>query len=282
METRTDLALELSDKKSEIKRGIERSESEKNGVKFTEIDINEETAAKEIGKPVGKYITLEFGNLLKISDFDEIEKQITEALKKTADNKNEKVLVVGLGNPEIISAAIGPVTAKQILATRHIAGEFAKRIGLKGLKSVSVITPDVLGNTGIEAAETVKGICDRIKPDSVIIIDALAAQNVNRLFSTIQLCNTGIAPGSGVKNARKELNSRTLGVPVTALGVPTVVDANSLAFSLTNKEVKEKTDLIVTPKDADILCHKISEIISRAVNIFLQPEIDPGILLSLV
>lgn len=282
MEIRTDLALELSDEKRDIKKGLERREKEENGVKFTEIDINEETAAKEIGKPIGKYITLEFGNLLNISDYEEIEKQLTESLKLITGAANDKILVVGLGNPEITSDAIGPTTAKQILATRHIAGTLAEQIGLKGLKSVSVITPDVLGNTGIEAAETVKGICDRVKPTAVIIIDALAAGNVNRLFSTIQLCNTGISPGSGVKNERKELSFKTLGVPVIALGVPTVVDANSLAYSLTNKEVSQKTDLIVTPKDADILCHKISEIIALAVNVFLQPEIAPEIIMSLV
>ena len=282
MEIRTDLALELSDRNTDLLDGIKRKEREEKGVKFTEIDIEDEKTAEKIGKPVGKYITLEFQNLQKISDYDEIKAQLKKALEILIETKKENILVVGLGNSEITSDAIGPVTARHILATRHIAGNFADQIGLKGLKSVSVIAPDVLGNTGIEVIEILKGLCDRIKPDAIIVIDALAAGSITRLFTTVQLCNTGISPGSGVKNARKELNEKTVGVPVFAIGVPTVVDAQSLAYELTQKETLSDIDLIVTPKDADILCHRISEIISSSLNIFLQPEIEPDIIMSLV
>lgn len=282
MEIRTDLALELSDRNTDLLDGIKRKEREEKGVKFTEIDIEDEKTAEKIGKPVGKYITLEFQNLQKISDYDEIKAQLKKALEILIETKKENILVVGLGNSEITSDAIGPVAARNILATRHIVGNFADQIGLKGLKSVSVIAPDVLGNTGIEVIETLKGLCDRIKPDAIIVIDALAAGSITRLFTTVQLCNTGISPGSGVKNARKELNEKTVGVPVFAIGVPTVVDAQSLAYELTQKETLSDIDLIVTPKDADILCHRISEIISSSLNIFLQPEIEPDIIMSLV
>lgn len=282
MEIRTDLALELSDRNTDLRDGIKRQEREENGVKFTEIDIEDEKTAEKIGKPVGKYITLEFQNLQKISDYDEIKEQLKKALEILIETKRENILVVGLGNSEITSDAIGPVTARHILATRHIAGNFAEQIGLKGLKSVSVIAPDVLGNTGIEVIETLKGLCDRIKPDAIIVIDALAAGSITRLFTTVQLCNTGISPGSGVKNARKELSKKTVGVPVFTIGVPTVVDAQSLAYELTQKESLSDIDLIVTPKDADILCHRISEIISASLNLFLQPEIEPDIIMSLV
>ena len=192
------------------------------------------------------------------------------------------MMIAGLGNSEITSDSIGPAVAKKILATRHIKKDFAEKLGLKGLKSVSVIAPDVLGKTGIETVEIIKGVVEKTKPDALIAVDALAAASFKRLFSTIQLCNSGISPGSGVKNKRKEISEKTIGIPVIAIGVPTVVDALSLGFELTGKEPSFDTDLIVTPKDADILCHKITEIISSALNIFLQPDIDREIIKALV
>lgn len=246
------------------------------------LKIENEWEEKITGKPKGEYITLKFRDILKFDDEKEIEEEIISSLEKLIDKKYNHILIAGLGNEEITSDSIGPKTAKKILATRHIEKQFAEKIGLKGLRSVSIITPDVLGKTGIETLEIIKGVANRVNPDLIIVIDALAAGSFKRLFSTIQFCNTGIAPGSGVKNARKEISHKTLGVPVVALGVPTVVDAKSLSYELTGKETNFEGDLIVTPKDADILCHKISEIISSALNVFLQPEIDRDIIKSLV
>lgn len=223
------------------------------------------------------YLTVSFNDLLKILNYEEIKENLKEALKFIMPEKREKVLVVGLGNAEIISDAIGPFTARKIFATRHLKGDIAEKIGLKGLKSVSVSIPDVLGNTGIETVETIKGITEKIKPDLVIVIDALAAASFKRIFKTVQICNTGISPGSGVKNSRKEISEKTLGIPVIAIGVPTVVDAVSLSQELSLEE-KEETELIVTPKDADLLSHKISDILSEVLNEFLQPETDKEIL----
>ena len=231
-------------------------------------DIETEEMSQKIGKPKGKYVTLQFDNLMSIENYSEIETEIIDSLNILLPEKRESILVVGIGNSDITSDSIGPLVAKKILATRHIKGKFAEQIGLSGIKGVSVIAPDVLGNTGIELIEIINGLSEKIKPDAIIVADALAAGSIKRLFTTIQLCNTGIFPGSGVKNRRKEISEKTVGVPVIAIGVPTVVDALSLSYELSGKEAVFDTDLIVTPKDADLLCHRISEIISKALNIF--------------
>lgn len=230
----------------------------------------------------GKYYTLEFKSIEKVIDFYNIEKAFFSALVNLMPKNFEKILVVGLGNYEITSDSIGPRVAEKILATRHIMGDFAKSIGLENLKSVAVIAPNVLGKTGIEVLELVKGAVNTVKPDTVIVIDALCSKSVNRLFSCIQLCDCGISPGSGVKNSRKELSYKTLGVPVVAIGVPTVVDALTIAFELTGRETKEHTDMIVAPKDTDLLCKKISDLLSQSLNVFLQPDTDREVILSLV
>lgn len=282
MNLRTDLAIELESRQTAENEGIKKNEKENDEVKVTEIEILTDIAAEKIGKPVGKYITLEFPSVDKIDSFDEIKKELVTALENLLPKNRENILVVGLGNDEITSDSIGPFTAKRLLATRHIAGEFAESIGLKGLKSVSVLTPNVLGKTGIEVSEIIAGVVKKINPQAVIAVDALASQSITRLFRTVQLCNTGISPGSGVKNSRRELSEKTLGVPVIAVGVPTVVDALTLAFEITEEIPKNDTDMIVTPKDADLLCHRISEILAHSLNLFLQPQIDPEILFSLV
>lgn len=263
MSIRTDLAIEL--KENPLKK-------EKIGEVVSSFLENEN----------GKYYTLEFKNIQNIVDFCDIEKAIFKALDNLLPKKRENILVVGLGNTEITSDSIGPLVSKKILATRHIAGEFAKSIGLENLKSVAVMAPNVLGKTGIEVCELVKGAVNTVSPDAVIVIDALCSKSVNRLFSCIQLCDNGISPGSGVKNSRKELSQKTLGVPVVAVGVPTVVDALTIAFELTGKEAEHHTDMIVTPKDADLLCQRISDCLSQALNIFLQPDTDREVILSLV
>ena len=137
-------------------------------------------------------------------------------------------MAAGLGNSDITPDALGPAAARRIFATRHIPPELSKTAGLENLRQVAVIAPGLLGQTGIEAGELIKAAADRIKPDAVIVIDALAAKSPNRLFKTVQICNTGISPGSGVKNSRKEISEKSGGVPVIALGVPTVIDTDTL------------------------------------------------------
>ncbi len=263
MGIRTDLALE--NKKIENSEGFYCEKEDVFEVCFAEIKDE-----KKYGKRKGKYATLSFCDLQKINDFKIFENQFKKALNYVLKT-SEKVLVVGLGNREITADSVGVKTAEKILATRHIMGNFAEKIGLKGLKSVASIVPNVLGKTGIEVQEIIKGIIDKTKIDTVIVIDALCAKDESRLFKTVQITDSGISPGSGVKNSRKEISKNTLGVNVIAIGVPTVIEYNN---SMNN--------LIVTPKDCDVLTDRISEILALNLNLFLQPNIDRGILCELV
>lgn len=282
MGIRTDLVIDTSNM---LKIDIEGADikTEKRGeVKITRTHITKDGAAERLKKPKGKYITIEFPPIDRIAEYGSIEKAITDSLCELLPKNREKLLAVGLGNTEITADSIGPDTISGILATRHLVGGFAESIGLKGLKSVAAIAPGVLGKTGIEVMELIAGAAERIKPSAVIVIDALASGSPSRLFTTVQLCDTGISPGSGVKNSRKEISEKTLGIPVIAVGVPTVVDAAAIAFELTGKEPKDYGGMIVTPKDIDVLSKHMSEILSRALNVFFQPEIEPNVLFSLV
>lgn len=282
MSVRTDLAIELSGGEKGNIKGVEREFKEKGEIKISTVKITSKEGEEAIGKPIGKYITLEFEPVYKISDYSLLKNEVVTALNNLLPQKKESLLVAGLGNTEITPDAVGPLTAKQILATRHISGQFAESIGLKGLKSVSVISPGVLGQTGIETAEIIKGAVAAVKPDALIAIDALKADSKDRLFRTVQLCDTGISPGSGVKNSRQEISEKTFGIPVIAVGVPTVTDIDSLALELTGKEPENPSDMFVTPKEVDLLVDRISEILALSLNKFLQPEIEEDIIAQLV
>ncbi len=275
MTARTDLAIEFQ--KNAEKEIIKEQNFGEITVFFTELADN-----NPYGKRKGKYGTVNVGKIELLSDFEDIEKALIFCLCELLPKPRENVLVVGLGNSEITSDNIGPNTASKILATRHIKGQFQNISGFQNMKSVSVIAPSVLGKTGIEASEIVSSVVRETKPDAVIVIDALCANNTQNLFSVIQLCDSGISPGSGVKNTRKELSENTLGVPTVAIGVPTVVEAAVIAKEITGKSAEQKTDLLVTPKDADLLSMRMCEAISAALNVFLQPEIEREIVLSLV
>ncbi len=274
MTHRTDLAIEFE--KIENK-----SQKESFSIGKTEVFFHTLTDNNDYNKPKGKYATISAGKIEYLTDFSDVENAIIECLKKMV-KATDDFLVVGLGNNEIISDSIGPFTSKKILATRHIKGDFAKKIGLEKLKSVAVITPNVLGKTGIEASETVKAVVNKIKPQAAIVIDALCAANTENLFSVIQLSSSGISPGSGVKNARKELSHATLGVPTIAIGVPTVVEAKTLVEKYCKTDLKDSENLLLTPKETDLLSYKMSEILANALNVFLQPDIEKDIILSLV
>ena len=219
---------------------------------------------------------------MTLSSQEDAEEAVFEALCALCPDQNEPMLVAGLGNTDITADSIGPKTASRLLATRHISKVFAKDIGLDGLQSVAVIAPGVLGKTGMETAELIGGAASVVKPAAILVVDALASGSVTRLFQTVQLCDSGISPGSGVKNSRKEISRKTVGVPVIAVGVPTVVDAGVLARELTGSEVLDATDLVVTPKDADLLCDKISDLLAAAINRFLQPKIEKETLKGLL
>ncbi len=263
MGIRTDLAAESINLKNEKGYFYEKEGN-------FELHFAEITTESKADKPSGKYVTLYFDNIDKIVDFEPLEKQFFKTLE-LMNLKPKNVLVAGLGNRDITADAIGPKTAEKILATRHVMGNFAESIGLFGLKSVAVIIPDVLGKTGVEVQEILAGLIEKTGVDTVIVIDALCAGDESRIFKTIQFTDSGIAPGSGVKNKRREISKNTLGVDVIAIGVPTVIEFPT-----------DRENLIVTPKECDVLTDKLSEIIAKCLNLYLQPNIDPEVLLSLV
>ena len=197
------------------------------------------------------------------------------------------VLVAGLGNTAITPDAIGPKAANGVLATRHIEGEIARSIGLDDMRPVAVISPGVLGQTGIETGEIIAGIAKLINPAAVIVIDALASRCLSRLGCTIQMSDTGICPGSGVGNARAEISKKTIGVPVISVGIPTVVDAVTLAQDLTGHECEKTVNprgakMIVTPQEIDLLVSRGASTVSMAINYALQQGIDRGTILGLI
>lgn len=291
---RTDLAIEadiLSQPKTE---GIVSKNEKVGSVDITRINIENDEASKKIGKPRGTYITLEFPALT--DHFESTDEKIITVSNEIRNllPKDGLVLVVGLGNSNITPDALGPQTADFILATRHIQGEIARSTGLDKLRSVAVLAPGVLGQTGVESAELIKSISDSLKPSVIILIDALASKQLDRLGKTIQISNTGISPGSGVMNSRPGINEETLGVPVISIGIPTVVDAKTLAADVLSSKGNESEDIInknissqaefmmVTPREIDLLIERASRLTGMAINCALHPDFSPEDLYSLV
>lgn len=194
--------------------------------------------------------------------------------------KDGLVLVVGLGNCNITPDNLGPMTAKNVLATRHIKGEIARSTGLSALRPVAVIAPGVLGQTGIESAELIASVSKKLSPCAIIVIDALASMKLERLGCTVQISDTGISPGAGVNNARPKIDSSNLGVPVISIGVPTVVDAVTIACNLTGaskESLKSQISprgeiMMVTPREIDLLIERAAKLSGLAINRALQPE----------
>lgn len=317
---RTDLALEEKERfesdNVEISGVVlEEDYDETLEIRITRVKIETENGAKAMGKPVGVYLTLEAPNLA-VPDED-YHREISE---KLADHMEEllhenhltgrdiSVLVVGLGNRQVTPDALGPYVADNLCVTRHIVREYGKyAMGMERAQLVSAIVPGVMGQTGMETLEIVKGVVTETKPDLVIAVDALAARNSRRLNRTIQIADTGIHPGSGVGNHRNGLTRETLGVPVIGIGVPTVVDAativsdtmeNLIQAMETSETLKgvgevlkmynnaEKYELVkelisphlngmfVTPKDEDEMVKQISYTISESLNLLFAGRED--------
>ena len=284
MNFRTDLALErcefLGEKNIE---GIEIERFDAKGATVSRIDVVNEKGARTVEKPMGRYVTVEVTPFAKHAQFiDDSFEALCDEMKRMIPEKGS-VLVAGLGNIRITPDALGPKCASMIFATRHITGELLKSTGLDGLRSVSAFSTGVMGETGAEASELIEGAVKMLKPDVVITVDALAARSVSRLGNTIQMCNTGIVPGSGVGNSRKEISERTLGVPVIAIGVPTVVDAATLVsdYSGTNEVEDEAKTMMVTPREVDLMIERAAKLTSLAINCALQNGIKPEDMLIL-
>ncbi len=286
MAFRTDLTLEIAENiKNLSAQDCFVREYTKNNIRITAHTLHTMHAEQVYGKPRGNYITLE---LPPLSDD---EKLLTEGATVLAEQLRQllpssgTVLVVGLGNRAITPDALGPRTADFTLATRHIQGEFARSVGLSDLRPTAVIAPGVLGQTGAESSEIVSGLCDRLSPAAVVCIDALTACSIERLGCTVQLTDTGIAPGAGVGNRRAPLNRDTLGIPVIAIGVPTVVDAAVIAGECTKGEdihlSPAARNLIVTPKEIDLVIHRAAKLIAAGLHLCLHPDYAPFELISL-
>lgn len=288
---RTDLASEAreiwqetADETTKL-QGVTVQEKTVHGFEQTTVKILDAKGAEALDKPQGTYITLELGALLRREkdSFSRGVLALREALGGILQIKpSDSVLLVGLGNPAITPDAIGPLVAKQTLATRHLRKLSPEHFA--NFRAVSVLQTGVLGTTGVESAELVKAFAKEFAPDRVIVVDALASRKFSRVCRTVQLADTGIVPGSGIANARAALNRETLGVPVVALGVPTVVDAGTLAAdileetggdsNLAEKFLSLGKDMFVTPKEIDSQVADIAKVMAYAVNAALHEELS--------
>lgn len=285
MNFRTDLAIERCEifgKKAVS--GVETEVFEAHKSKITRIEVTDCEGEKAIGKPIGRYVTVEVAPFAEHAQFiDDSLYAVTEEIRRIIPPKGS-VLVAGLGNIRITPDALGPKCASMIFATRHIKGELLRATGLGNLRNVSAFATGVMGETGAEAGELIKGAVQVLMPDFVITVDALAARSAERLGRTVQMCNTGIVPGSGVGNSRQEISKRTVGVPVISIGVPTVVDAAAFVGDCKGDEsdISESGfGMMVTPKEVDLMIERASKLTALAINCALQPEISPEDMLIL-
>ncbi|HZK71474.1 MAG TPA: GPR endopeptidase, partial [Clostridia bacterium] len=307
---RTDLAIEANEIYNENSGasvtssqipGVEINVEKYEHAKVTKVNISSDEGEHKLGKAKGNYITIEAIDIKLNSDevYKQLRELISQELRKiiTITDKST-ILIVGLGNWNITPDALGPKVVSNVMVTRHIHEYMPEEIET-GVRSTCAIAPGVLGITGVETGEIIKGVVDKVKPNIIIVIDALASRSIERVSKTIQISDTGICPGSGVGNSRKEFTMKTMGVPVIAIGVPTVVDAATIANdtidkvinSLVNQSSKGKefyetlksidknekfsliqqvlgedmANLMVTPKEIDDIINKISKVISEAI-----------------
>jgi len=287
MNFRSDLALECREPlMQEDQQGLRCREEEHEGYHVTRLEVLDQAGAEAIGKPVGTYVTIELPPLGEYADVYGLGMECAAGELRRMLPPEGPVLVAGLGNDNMTPDALGPRCCALVLATRHIAGELAKGAGLGSLRPVICLTPGVLGRTGMESAELVAAAVRATKPAAVLSVDALCARKLSRLGCTIQLSDSGIVPGSGVGNARQELSRGTLGVPVISLGVPTVVDAATLVADLAEAPAppaeSANMNMMVTPREVDLLIERAAKLCAMAINRALQPHLAIEDFLELV
>lgn len=314
LSVRTDLAVEAKElyeeKNSGKIPGVEVKEYREGLIKISNVKVVSDEGEKVLNKPKGSYITID---IPEVNGYDkDTMEEISEVLAKVLSpliklDNSMTALVVGLGNWNVTPDALGPKVVDGLMITRHLKELIPDQID-EGIRPVCAIAPGVLGLTGIETGEIIKAVATKIKPNLIICIDALASRKLDRINRTIQIGDTGISPGSGVGNKRMEISERTLGIPVIAIGVPTVVDAATIANdtidmvidAMINQATKggdfynmlkslDRTErqnmieevlnpyvgsLMVTPKEVDSVIDSVSKIISTGINIALQPALD--------
>jgi GPR endopeptidase len=310
---RTDLAVEAKEiyqKQNNEIPGVEVEENVEGDVKVTYVKVINDVGERMMGKPKGTYITIDMPRFTHydgdtMDDLSKILGKTLSTMVKIDDSMT--ALVVGLGNWNITPDALGPKVVSKIMVTRHLKQLIPDQID-EGIRPVCAIAPGVLGLTGMETGEIIKGVVEKVKPNLIVCIDALASRKMERVNSTIQIGNTGISPGSGVGNKRMEISEKTLGIPVIAIGVPTVVDAATMAndtidmvldemieqsqkggefynmLKSIDKNEKQRMiqdilnpyvgNLMVTPKEVDLVIDSVSKVIANGINIALQPALD--------
>lgn len=297
VEIRTDLAIEAGEMlgKDRLPQGVLLDTEDRENTVVTRIEIRTKEASDALGKKQGRYVTVELreGELNTLEIHREVAETVRDELAVYLDRKRSEhgptVMIVGLGNRYITPDALGPKVVEKIVVTRHVrqnpelAAELDKRLG-----TVCAIAPGVLGITGIETGEIIQGLVEKIKPDILLAIDALAARKTSRINTTVQIADTGIVPGSGIGNRRMALSEETLGIPVISIGVPTVVDAMTLARDLieeaTGQELRREleenmgrtcgAENIVTPKNIDMAVERMANAISNGLNMALHRGFD--------
>lgn len=308
---RTDLAMEaheLAQSNGRSVNGIDESHEEFEGMTVTRVTVRTKVAGRRLGKPKGTYVTLEAPGLRHRDPklHERVTEQFANEMNRLLDlPEDASILIIGLGNNHVTPDSLGPMVVTKLFVTRHLFRYMPEVLGDgKGYRSISAVSPGVLGLTGIETSEIVRGIVDRVKPDAVIAIDALASRSLSRVNSTIQLTNSGIQPGAGVGNKRKVLNQETLGIPVLAIGVPTVVEAATIAndaidliFAQLKSQVPDnpasalfdqlssvekwklirevldpmENNLVVTPKEVDDFMDDVAYVVAKGLNVALHP-----------
>lgn len=300
---RTDLALEaresITEADSEL-RGVrvEEAYNEKDDIQVTKVIIDTKNAAKTMGKPIGTYVTIEAPALVEPDE--DYHREISDCLAEELlhmipdSGKEQSVLVVGLGNREVTADALGPQVVDNLFITRHVVKAYGKAAyNCTKMNLVSGIEPGVMAKTGMETAEIIQGVVDETNPDVLVVVDALAARSTKRLNRTIQITNTGIQPGSGVGNHRNALTEETLGIPVIAIGVPTVVDAATIVGDALEKLLSDDKDfdsvkymgqhrmafaelynMYMTGKDIDAVIKRVSFTVSEGINIAMEKSME--------
>ena len=289
MHLRTDLAVEAREIAGEKISGVDYKTYSESGLSISRLTVRTDKAKQTLGKDKGTYITIALPSLTdNFSSTDKRLAAIGGEIRRLLP-VNGLILVAGLGNEEITPDSLGPKTALKVLATRHIQGELARASGLDRLRPVAVMNTGVTGQTGIETGEYILSVVKRIRPNAVVAIDALASRRLERLGTTLQISDAGISPGAGVGNHRTKINSETIGVPVISVGVPTVVDVRTLAGDLladmgdSTDELPSLTkDMVVIPREIDLLTERASRLLGFALNAALQDRFELSELVELM